>query len=161
MPSASKAFSVLWWTTYTVLGVWAHRTVPGIDFFAPGIILSLQNQGGRPTILLALVWILLIEGMGSLPFGYGLAWYGSLSAMYFVGRRLFEARSILFMGLIGLGLGVAHPVLTWGLSSLANLRVSLEPLVMQGCMQAVSFPLIWLLAGNLFPTRLKQDVRPL
>ena len=161
MPPTSNAFAVLWWTAYTVLGVWAHRTIPGIDFFAPGIILSLQEQSGRRTFLLALVWILLIEGMGSLPFGYGLVWYSLLVVMYCAGRWLFEARSILFMGLIGLGLGALHPALTWGLCSLANLRISPEPLIIQGCMQAVAFPLIWLLADNLFPGRLRQDVRPL
>lgn len=161
MLATNNVLGILWWTAYTCIGIWAHRTVPGIDFFAPGLILSLHEQGGQRTALLALVWILLIEGMGSLPFGYGLAWYGLLTTMYFMGRWLFEARSILFMGLLGLGLGVLHPVLTWGLSSLANLRVGMEPVLMEGAMQAVAFPMIWLLADNLFPKRLKQDARPL
>ena len=161
MPSANKTLAIIWWTIYTVLGIWAHRTIPGIDFFAPGVIISLHEQGGHRTVLLTMVWILLIEGMGSLPFGYGLAWYGLLTVMYFMGQWLFEARSILFMGLIGLGLGVLHPVLIYGLSSLANLRIPLQPLIMEGVMQAAAFPVIWLIADNLFPKRLRQDVRPL
>lgn len=160
MPT-SNLLAVLWWSAYTVIGVWVHRTVPGIDFFAPGLILSLQEQSVRRTTALALVWMLLVEGMGSLPFGYGLAWYGLLAAMYFTGRWLFEARSILFMALIGAGLGVLHPVLIWGLSSLAYLKVGLEPLLIEGAMQVVAFPVIWLVAANLFPQRLKPDARPL
>ena len=160
MPT-SNALAILWWAAYTVIGVWAQRTLPGIDFFAPGLILSLQEQSGQRSILLALIWILLIEGMGSLPFGYGLAWYGSLAVMFFSGRWLFEARSILFMALIGLGLGALHPALGYGLASLAKLRISMEPLFIEGAMQAVAFPVIWLVADNLFPKRLRQDVRPL
>lgn len=161
MLTTNNLFAVLWWATYTAIGVWAHRTIPGIDFFAPGLILSLQEHGGQRSALLALIWILLIEGMGSLPFGYGLAWYGLLTTMFFMGRWLFEGRSILFMGILGLGLGVLHPVLTWGLSSLANLRVVMEPVILEGAVQAVAFPAIWLLADNLFPKRLRQDARPL
>ena len=122
MLSPNNALAVLWWATYTVIGVWGHRTLPGIDFFAPGLIISLQEQSGRRSGLLALIWMLLIEGMGSLPFGYGLLWYGLLTVMFFSGRWLFEGRSILFMGLIGLGLGMLHPALTMGLSSLPSSR---------------------------------------
>ncbi|MBG0790154.1 MAG: hypothetical protein H0S80_06610 [Desulfovibrionaceae bacterium] len=161
MPLPNNVLAILWWAAYTVIGVWAHRTLPGIDFFAPGLILSLQEQSGGRTALLALVWMLLAEGTGSLPFGYGLAWYGLLAVMFFSGRWLFEARSFLFMCLIGLGLGLLHPALTLGLSSLAQLKVSLERLVLEGAMQTAAFPLVWLAADNLFPKRLRQDARPL
>ena len=161
MAPTSNFLAVIWWTTYTVVGVWAHRTVPGIDFFAPGLILSLQEQSGQRTALLALAWILLIEGMGSLPFGYGLRWYGLLTAMFYSGRWLFESRSILFMGLIGLGLGVLHPTLIWGLASLTNLHANMHQAIIEGGMQVAAFPLIWLVADNLFPKRLRQDARPL
>ena len=99
MRPTNSALAILWWSIYTVLGIWAQRTLPGIDFFAPGIILSLQEEeSGQRTALLGLIWILLVEGTGSLPFGYGLAWYGLLIAFYFMGRWLFEARSFLFIG---------------------------------------------------------------
>ncbi len=84
-----------------------------------------------------------------------------LVTFYFMGQWLFEARSIMFMVLIGLGLGTLHPALIYGLSSLANMQMPLKPLVMEGVIQAMAFPIIWLVADNLFPKRLRLDVRPL
>lgn len=161
MRPTNNLLALFWWTTYTVLGVWAHKVIPGVDFLAPGIVLSMQEEAGHRTIWLAVIWILLIEGVGNLPFGYGVAWYGLLVGFYIVGRWLFEARSILFMMLLGAGLGVLHPMLVYGLSSLGNLTVPIKPLIWQGMAQAVIFPVVWLAADYLFPKKLRQDVRPL
>ena len=162
MLPTNSALAVLWWAVYTVIGVWTQRTLPGIDFFAPGIILSLQEgERGQRTVILGLIWILIIEGTGSLPFGYGLVWYGLLVAFYFMGQWLFEARSFLFMALIGLWMGLLHPVLIYSLSSLSNLQVAMKPVMIEGAMQAVAFPLIWLIADYFFPKRLRQDVKSL
>lgn len=99
--------------------------------------------------------------MGNLPFGYGVAWYGLLAVFYIVGRWLFEARSILFMCLLGVGLGVLHPLLMYSLGSLANLKMPFQIAIMEGIVQAATFPVIWMLADRLFPKGLRQDVRPL
>lgn len=161
MLPTKTALAILWWASFTILGIWAHKVVPGVDFLAPGLILSLQEEGRRRSALLALIWILLIEGSGNLPFGYGLAWYGLLSCMYFGGRWLFEARSFLFIALIGAGAGLLHPVLVMALTSLAGMHVPLERVATEGAIQAASFPIIWLLADTFFPKKLRQDVRPL
>ncbi len=157
--SPNSILAITWWAAYTVLGVWAQRIVPGVDILAPGIILSMQEETGHRTIWLAIIWILLLEGMGNLPFGYGLAWYGLLAMFYIVGRWLFEARSILFMVLLGVGLGVLHPLLVYSLSSLGNLNVPIQPLILEGAVQAIVFPIVWLTADQLFPKRLRQDVK--
>ena len=161
MLPTNSALAFLWWGAYTLLGVWAHRTVPGIDFFAAGLIVSLQEESGQRSVVLAVIWILLIEGAGNLPFGYGLAWYGLLAAAFLAGRWLFEARSYLFMALLGLWLGALHPALVYGLAALANLEVVMKPILIQGLIQAAAFPVIWLVADHFFPKRLRQDVRPL
>jgi len=157
----NSALSLLWWGAYTLIGVWAQRTFPGIDFLAPGIIVSLQEESGQRTAVLAVIWILLMEGTGNLPFGYGLAWYGLLAAAFLAGRWLFEARSYLFMALLGLWAGALHPALVYGVASLANLEVPMRPILIQGAIQAGVFPIIWFLADHFFPARLRQDVRPL
>jgi FtsH-binding integral membrane protein len=157
----NSALSLLWWGVYTILGIWAQRTAPGIDFFAPGFIVSLQEQSPQRTVLLAVLWILLAEGAGNLPFGYGLAQFGLLTAAYFMGRSLFEARSYLFMALLGLWTGAIHPILIYSVSSLANLQVDMRPVLVQGAVQMAIFPVIWFLTDHFFPERLRQDVRPL
>lgn len=161
MTQASNLVAIFWWAGYTFIGIWAHRVFPGVDFFAPGIVLSMQEQAGHRTVWLAVIWLFIIEGMGNMPFGYGLAWYGALAAYYFVGRWLFEARSVLFVCLLGLGLGVTHPVLVYFLSKLAGLDIPLEPAMWQGGVQALVFPVIWLVADHFFPKGMRQDVRPL
>nr|WP_321260503.1 hypothetical protein [uncultured Pseudodesulfovibrio sp.] len=162
MPLTNNVLTVLWWGGYTILGIWGQRTIPGIDFFAAGLILSLQKEE-RPsvTISLIIIWILLLEGTGNLPFGYGLAWYGLITTLYFMGQWLFEARSFLFMALLGLGLGVLHPILINSVSSLANLHVPFQPLLIEGAMQAGGFFLIWLVIDHLYPQRLRHNVKSL
>ncbi len=161
MVQISNIRAIFWWGTYTILAVWVQKVVPGVDFLAPGIVLSMQEEAGHRTLWLAFIWILLQEGMGNLPFGYGVAWYGLLAMFYIIGRWLFEARSILFMCLIGVGLGVLHPLLTYGLASLGNLTVPLYPSILEGVVQAFVFPVVWVIADRLFPKKLRQDVRPL
>lgn len=161
MLSPNSILAIMWWATYTVIGVWVQKVIPGVDILAPGIILSMQEEAGHRTLWLTLIWILLQEGIGNLPFGYGVAWYGLLAMFYIIGRWLFEARSILFMVLLGVGLGVLHPILVYSLSSLANLNVPIQPTVFEGVLQAVTFPILWLTADQLFPKRLRQDVKSL
>ncbi|MEF2229452.1 MAG: hypothetical protein V3571_00840 [Pseudodesulfovibrio sp.] len=160
LPSRNVS-AVLWWTAYTVFGVWVQRFIPGVDFLAPGVVLSMQEEGGGYTVWLAAIWILLLEGVGNLPFGYGVAWYGLLAVFYVMGRWLFEARSILFMCLLGAGLGVLHPLLVYFLSSLGNLTVPMRPAMIEGALQAVTFPVVWLAADKYFPRGLRQDAKPL
>lgn len=161
MVPTSRLFAMVWWAGFTVLGIWTQRFVPGVDFLAPGLILSMQEQGGHRTFGLALAWVLLQEGMGSLPFGYGVAWYGFLAIFYIVGRWLFEARSILFMCLLGIGLGFLHVALSYSLTRLANMSVPMDPIILESVAQALLFPIVWLLMDHFFPRRLRQDVRPL
>lgn len=161
MLSTNNIVAITWWTLYTIIGVWAQKVIPGVDFLAPGIVLSMQEEAGHRTLWLAVIWILLLEGIGNMPFGYGVAWYGLLVMFYSVGRWLFEARSILFMALLGAGLGVLHPILTHFLSSLANLTVPVQPTILEGLVQALIFPIVWMAADQLFPKRLRQDVKPL
>jgi len=158
---SGSLLAFLWWTGYTIVGVWAQKYVPGIDFFASGIVLSLQEQSGHRTLWLACLWILLLEGMGNLPFGYGVAWYGLLFVFYILGRWLFERRSILFMCLLGLGLGCLHIILSYSLTRLANMAVPMHSVMIEGALQVLIFPVIWLLADWLYPKRLRQDVKPL
>lgn len=161
MLQPGSIITIFWWAIYTILGVWAQRVVPGVDFLAPGIVLSMQEQPGHRTLWLAVIWIFLLEGVGSLPFGYGVAWYGLLVVFYIVGRWLFEARSILFMCLLGAGLGVLHPLLSYSLAQLANLTIPLKTAMLEGVVQAVTFPAVWLAADHFFPKRFRQDVKPL
>ncbi|WP_250645569.1 hypothetical protein [Salidesulfovibrio onnuriiensis] len=149
--------AIAWWLAYTVAAVWAQKLVPGIDFLAPGLVLSMQERPGWRTLALACFWCLLLEGMGNMAFGYAFIWYGLLALFYLAGQWLFEARSILFMCLLGAGLGVLHPVLIHSLATLQGMAWPLKRVIWEGVAQAASFPVVWLLAKRMLPKRLRQD----
>ncbi len=47
----------LWWITFTICGIWGQVLVPGVDFFAPGMAVSLRWQKPYVTVILAVVWV--------------------------------------------------------------------------------------------------------
>ncbi len=147
---------VLWWGGFTVLGVWAQFFFPGIDFFAPGLILCFQENRGRLALWLAVAWILILEGSGSLAFGYGLPWYAGLALLYAAGRWIFHAKNVLFMCILGLSLGAWHYLLTLGLAELEDVLVPAGRLLREGAWQAVVFPVEWALLNRFYPERLRD-----
>lgn len=158
MPGGSDVLTFVWWIVFTAGGIWAQSLVPGVDFLAAGLVVSLQLGGLVRTLWLAVCWIILLEGMGNLPFGYGIAWYGLLAAFYVVGRRFFESKSFLFICLLGLWLGAVHPVLIYSLCFLSGLQTSMSRVIMEGAVQAAVFPVVWLVADRFFPKELRRNV---
>jgi hypothetical protein len=148
--------SLFWWGGFTILGIWAQFFFPGVDFYAPGLILCLQEDRPKLAVWLALAWILILEGGGSLAFGYGILWYAGLVLLYAAGRWIFHARNLLFMCILGLGLGLWHYLLTLGLAELEDVMAPAGRLAWEGLWQAVIFPLEWLLLSRLYPERLRD-----
>ncbi len=139
MTSARLAF----WTVFTLSGMWLQSFMPGVDFLAPGLILSLQEEKPRTTVILALCWLFIQEGTGSLAFGTVVLWYGVLAALFFFGHWLFEAKNFLFMIILGASLGVLHFGLMHVMTQLQDWRMDLGRTLMEGVFQAVLFPLEW------------------
>ncbi len=148
---------VSWWTVYTIVAVWLQTLLPGVDFLASGLVLSLQERPGPQTAFLAVLWVLLQEGMGTMAFGYGLMWFGVLALAYLGGQWLFEARSFLFMCLLGIMLGIGHPLLAFFLGSLQGVVLPLKELALEGLFQTVLFPVVWYVARTLFPQGMRCD----
>lgn len=149
--------ALAWWGAYTIIAVWVQKFIPGIDVLVPGMILSMQERPGGQTFLLVCIWILLLEGMGNMAFGYGIMWYGLLALFFLAGQWLFESRSFLFMCLLGLGLGVLHPTLIYSLATLQGVAWPVRVTIWQGALQAISFPIVWLIAKRFLPKRLRRD----
>lgn len=150
----------LWWFLFTVAAIWAQRFVPGIDFLAPGIIICLQLDRPRQAFWLALIWILLQEGMGSMSFGAGLLWYGAMVLLYFLGRWLFESRNLLFIFFIGLCIGAWHFILIQLMAKLEGMVVAAEPLAWESLLQAAVFTLEWGIVYSAYK-RILPDERAL
>ncbi|MBU1228814.1 MAG: hypothetical protein KKA55_12455 [Proteobacteria bacterium] len=146
----------IWWTAFTVLGIWGHSLLPGVDFFAPGMAVSLRWQRPAATITLTLAWLAIQEGAGGLAFGYAILWYGILFTLLTVGRWLLDPGSIQFQALLGLALGLAHFLLLYLMAVLEMRAFPLKRVLGECLLQAALYPVLWYLTESLFPERLKK-----
>lgn len=153
-------FGFVWWALYCLLAVWFQFFFPGLDFLAAGLVVSMQEERWwRSTVWFFGAAVLLQDGMGSLSFGYGLAWYGVLALFFQLGRRFFDPRSLGLMILMGIFLGWLHFTLTFSLIRLEGMNFSLHHVVWESVTQSVLFPVLWFMVHKSFPERLKEDER--
>lgn len=149
--------AALWWTLFTICGIWGQSLVPGVDFFAAGLALSLRWQRNWVSLLLAVIWVAIQEGSGGLAFGYGVLWYAVLFALLNTGRWFLDPASFQFQAILGLALGLAHFLLLYLMAVLEMRAFPVGRVALEGLLQTLSYPLVWYLAANLFPERLKRD----
>jgi hypothetical protein len=145
-----SGYRMVFWSVFTLSGIWMQSFMPGIDFLAPGLILSLQEEKIRTAVVLGLLWLLIQEGTGSLAFGTVILWYGVLTALFFFGHWLFEAKNFIFMVILGACLGVLHFVLMNVMAQLQDWRLILGRVFLEGVIQAVVFPVEWGLMYIIF-----------
>jgi hypothetical protein len=153
-------FGFVWWALYCLLAIWLQYFFPGLDFLAPALVVSMQEENWwRSSVWLLLAAVLLQDGMGSLGFGYSLAWYGTLVFAYQLGRRFFDPRSVGLVILLGVFLGWLHFSLTFSLIRLEGMNFALHHVVWESVAQGVVFPAFWFFIHKFFPERLKEDER--
>ncbi|WP_320171919.1 hypothetical protein [Maridesulfovibrio sp.] len=150
-------FPVFWWAVFTFAAIWAQKTVPGVDFMAPGVLLCLQLNKRTQLFWLIFFWSLIQDGIGGLPFGYSVAWYLSILALYRGGEMFFDVQSMMFALLCGGMLGVMHVALTATMSMLADMAFVPDRYIYEGVIQAVVFPVVWLLLKLVYPSGFKNE----
>lgn len=148
-----------WWSLFALCGVWAQHFLPGVDFLAPGLLVSLQEERGGTTAWLLGAFVLLQEGMGNLFFGFSLLQYGVLVLAFMLGRNLFDSRSVTLVSLLGLLLGGGHFLFTLMIMRLEGMLFPLERVLFESVVQALLVPVCWYLAHTLFPRGMKRDER--
>ncbi|NJB68180.1 hypothetical protein GGQ74_001853 [Desulfobaculum xiamenense] len=141
---------LVWWTGFTVAGIWLQRLVPGVDFLAPGLVILMQERRVRSAVWMGLFWMFVIEGTSGLAFGTGILWYAALVGAFLAGRGVFESTNFLFITLIGLFLGVWHIALTELMVQLQDLAVPWHRLLLEGLLQAGFFPVQWGLTYSMY-----------
>jgi hypothetical protein len=128
---------------FTLGGLWLQSFMPGVDFLAPGLILSLQEEKPRTSLIMGVIWLMLQEGTGSLAFGTVVLWYGVLAAIFFLGHWLFEAKNFLFVVILGVCLGVLHFGLMNVMTQLQDWRVPAGRVFLESIVQTAVFPVEW------------------
>ncbi|CCO23335.1 hypothetical protein [Maridesulfovibrio hydrothermalis] len=149
--------SILWWAGFTFVAIWAQKILPGVDFMAPGLLLCIQLEKKSHVFWLILIWSLIQDGVGGLPFGYSIIWYSSILILYRCGAMFFDVQSMMFALLCAAGLGLLHPLLTGIMSMLADMVWVSDRYIFEGILQALIFPAEWLLLKYLYPVRFRHE----
>lgn len=146
-----------WWAGFAVAAIWMQRFVPGVDFLAPGILFCLQREKMTQAFWMGIVWVLIEEGSGTLPFGYAIISYLLIYALYRGGIIFFDVQSLMFALLCGIALGLLHPLMTGIIAMLADMGGSPDLYVVEGVIQGLVFPLEWLLIRFFYPEQLNNE----
>jgi len=141
--------NVIWWFTFMIAAIWGQLMLPGVDLLVVGLILSLQEERLQQTAWLAVAFMLIQEGSGSLAFGSSVLWYALVVVFYTLGRWLFDPRGVQFVCLLGLVMGVWHYLLAQMMATLQEYTVQVGPLAEESVLQALIIPLAWLAFGRL------------
>ncbi|WP_027177738.1 hypothetical protein [Maridesulfovibrio bastinii] len=147
----------IWWAGFAVVAIWMQSFVPGVDFLAPSILFCLQREKNTQALWMAVIWVLIEEGCGTLPFGYAIISYLLIYALYRCGIMFFDVQSFMFTVLCGVAIGVMHPVLIGIIAMLADLSGAADRYVAEGILQGLFFPVVWLLIKLFYPERLKNE----
>lgn len=138
--------NVCWWIVFTFFAILLQARFPGLDFLLPGFILAIQERNPVQFGWVALFYLLLQEGMGNMAFGGTLLWYSMAVAFFFVGYRLFEVESFLFIFLLSGCLGVTHYAVSLLMAGLQDVPVRPQELMDDSVFQALLTPCLWRLA---------------
>ena len=78
-----KVLNVFWWLAYVCIAIFLQLFISGVDFFLPGIIVALQEKKITQFGVVFLLFVLIQEGIGTMPFGNVFLWY-SLAIIFFL-----------------------------------------------------------------------------
>jgi hypothetical protein len=144
----------LWWSLYTLFAVWLQGIFSGVDCFGPALVLCLQAQRIRNLVFLLPVWVLLQEGAGSLPFGSALLYYMGLVYFVILVRAYISITSPLYILILSLFSGVWHLSVIHIITSLEDIHIAIQPLLLQSIRIVIVFPILWALVSLIYYFRI-------
>ena len=143
----------IFWPVYTIACIWFQSFLPGLDCFAPALIVCLHLKHYRTVFWLGLIWLLINEGVGSFAFGASLVWYVGLILFFFAVQVFFSSRHIYFVFVVALFAGIWQFFVYFSMVNLQELVVQKETLLANSVLTVTLFPVVWLVIQGL----LKQN----
>ena len=144
--------NITYWLVFTVLCIWLEALIPGVHFFAPGIIVCLQSRRTSHLLWLGLLWVIIQEGTGSLAFGGVVVFYAGLILFFFLAQSFFAVHSPVFILGLSAFSGAMHLFELVLMTRLQEITVPLDQIVSESLLTAAFFPVIW---GLIMLTRLR------
>ncbi len=143
----------VFWLLYTVLGVWAHSFFPGLDCFAPALIVCLHLRRYRTAFWLGSAWLLINEGAGALAFGSSIVWYSGVILFFFFIQLFLSSRHIYFVLTLALFAGGWQFFVFSSMIRFQEFKVAQETILSGSLMTMLFFPVGWLLVQGLAEPR--------
>lgn len=138
-----KVLNILWWLVYTGAAVFLQIFAVGVDFFIPGIIVALQEKKMLQSGFVICLFILLQEGIGTMPFGNVFLWYSLTVIFFYAWRWFFEVESLMFILLLSLALSVSHYFIVSVLASVQDIYIDYNALRDECVYQMFLTPILW------------------
>ncbi len=139
----------IFWPLYTIACIWLHSLVPGLDCFAPALIVCLHLKRYQSVFWLGLIWLLINEGVGSIAFGASLVWDAGLVLFFFAVQVFFSSRHVYFLFVLAVFAAGWHYVVFFSMLNLQELQVHKEALIMNSLLTACAFPLAWIVIQGI------------
>ncbi|MCF8106289.1 MAG: hypothetical protein K9K64_12470 [Desulfohalobiaceae bacterium] len=139
----------VFWLLFTALGVWAHSFIPGLDCFAPALIVCLHLRRYRTAFWLGSAWLLINEGAGTLAFGTSIVWYCGLILFFFLIQLFLSARHIYFALTMALFAGGWQFFVFSSMVRLQEFEVARGTLLSGSLSTMLFFPVGWFLVQGL------------
>ena len=142
----SKTRNAVWWALFLFPAIIMQRFFPGVDFLLAGLLLTLQERRYADLVWLLPLLVILQEGMGTREFGVVLLWYVVVTAIFFLGRWLFDVESFLYVFLFSACLAACYFAVAFLMSPLYAVPVDMRGLLDESVHLALLFPVYWKLA---------------
>ena len=144
--------NITYWLVFTVVCIWLESFIPGVHFFAPGVIVFLQTRRIQDLFWFGLLWVVLQEGVGSLAFGGTVFFYGGLILFFFMAQSFFAVHSPVFILGLSVFSGGMHLFEIMLMTRLQEIAVPLDQILSESLLTTALFPVIW---GVIMLTRLR------
>lgn len=141
----------IWWILYIIGAIILQSRISGLDALVPGFLIALQEDKFRQTLWLFILFVLIQEGASSIHFGSAVLWYGGQIVLFRSGQRLFVVDNLIFIIFLSVCLGGYHYLLIRLMGELQGISIEHTRLVHESIIQAISIPVIWIIAQATRP----------
>lgn len=146
MPTKNTIPIFFWWTGYLVIAVWAQELSGGLDFLSPGLLICLQSRHWWSAVWLAVLWVLMQEGVGNLVFGVSILFYAGMFLFFLVSRWILELENPFFVIAFSLFLAIWSWGALNGAGAFQELAAQLPAFAPWVAKQWVAYMVFWAIA---------------
>ncbi len=141
---------ILWWTLVTIFGIIIEGCIKGIGPFLPALLLCLQIGNIATTTFLAIFWMTIQEGGGSLPFGTLLLWYLGVTFVFFWMKNYLASSGIIFVVIISICSSLWYLLSIYTITGLEEITINQGLIFHNAIKQLIVFPLLWKIYSYLY-----------